>query len=65
MNELPTPSSGAAWFFDFDGTLIPIAPLPDRVAPPAGLSSLLARLHSLRVALAVATKRSTAEQWEA
>ena len=61
MNELPAPASGAAWFFDFDGTLVPIAPSPDRVASPDGLASLLSRLQSLDVALAVVTGRPLAE----
>ena len=62
MNELPTPSSGAAWFFDFDGTLVPIAPSPDRGTTPAWRASLLSRLQLLHVALAVATGRPMPEQ---
>lgn len=61
MNELPAPATGAAWFFDFDGTLVHIAPSPDRVIPPDGLTSLLSRLQSLDIALAIVSGRPLVE----
>ncbi|SEN20929.1 trehalose 6-phosphatase [Loktanella fryxellensis] len=33
-------------FLDFDGTLVDLAPTPDGIAVPAGLPSLLTRLHA-------------------
>ena len=61
MNELPAPAGGAAWFFDFDGTLVHIAPSPDRVIPPDGMASLLSRLQSLDIAVAIVTGRPLVE----
>jgi trehalose-6-phosphatase len=62
MNELPAPASGAAWLFDFDGTLVSIAPSPDRGTALVWRASLLSRLQLLHVALAVAAGRPMAEQ---
>jgi trehalose 6-phosphate phosphatase len=49
----------SALFLDLDGTLIDLAPTPQSVSVPAGLVSILDRLHrSLRGALAILTGRS-------
>lgn len=41
------PDRASALFFDFDGTLVDIAPQPDAIAVEPGVPELLARLASL------------------
>jgi len=58
ISELPPPSD-AAVFFDFDGTLVDIAPKPDAVHVPPDLAPLLNRARSATSdAFAVVTGRS-------
>ncbi|MDI3279913.1 MAG: trehalose-phosphatase, partial [Bacillota bacterium] len=53
---------GVALLLDYDGTLVPLAPLPSLARPTRGLLSLLARLAaSPRLHLAVVSGRRTAE----
>ncbi|WP_158617322.1 trehalose-phosphatase [Falsigemmobacter faecalis] len=55
--DLPDPAR-LAWFFDLDGTLIDLAPRPDAVTCPPGLSALLDRLRDRSEgALAIITGR--------
>ncbi len=55
---LPVPSRNWALFLDFDGTLVDLAPKPDLVEVPAGLTELLQKLFTqLDGALAIVTGR--------
>ncbi len=45
-SELPASPDGWAFFLDFDGTLIDIAPTPEAVVIPPGLADMLTRLAS-------------------
>lgn len=56
------PDAAGALFFDFDGTLVDIAPQPEAVRTPAQLPRLLARLSgALGGALAIVSGRTVAE----
>lgn len=62
MLEPGWPDHGCALFFDFDGTLVDIAPQPDAVQVDEEVPRLLARLGaSLGGALAVVSGRTVAE----
>ncbi len=51
-----------ALFVDFDGTLVEIAPTPDAIVVPDGLSAMLAQLHaSAEGAVAVVSGRMLAD----
>jgi trehalose 6-phosphate phosphatase len=57
-NQTTQLTKNSALFIDFDGTLADIAPRPDAVTLPAGVTDLLARLHEqLDGALAVVSGR--------
>jgi len=47
MAEPPLPDRGSAIFFDFDGTLVDLAPRPDDVRVGSAVPDLLARLAAL------------------
>ncbi|MDE1173059.1 MAG: trehalose-phosphatase [Parvibaculaceae bacterium] len=58
LDGLPVPSRNWALFLDFDGTLVDLAPKPDLVEVPAGLTGLLQKLSTqLDGALAIVTGR--------
>jgi trehalose 6-phosphate phosphatase len=62
MLEPPLPDRGCAIFFDFDGTLAPLAPQPAAVRLGAGVAPLLARLAAaLGGAVAVISGRPVAQ----
>lgn len=57
----PFPAAGTGWavFLDFDGTLVDLAPTPDAVVVPAGLTGLLESLwRQLGGALALVSGRA-------
>lgn len=59
--DLRPGAASRAWFFDLDGTLIDLAPRPDDVSCPPGLTAaLIALQRRSRGALAVITGRSRA-----
>lgn len=61
MTPPPLPEN-AALFLDFDGCLVEIAPRPDAVVVPAGLSARLAGLHErLQGAVALVSGRDVAD----
>lgn len=54
----PQPSLDLALFLDFDGTLVELAPTPDRIVVPADLPSMLVALrHLLHDGLAIVSGR--------
>ncbi|GBR23282.1 trehalose-phosphatase [Gluconobacter japonicus] len=62
MIQVPFPPSKAALLLDFDGTLVDIAPTPESVIVPAGLTEDLLRLKDLLGgALAIVTGRPIAQ----
>lgn len=62
MLEPTLPDRGAAIFFDFDGTLVNLAPRPEDVSVDPGLPGLLAQLAlSLEGAVAIVSGRPVAE----
>lgn len=61
MSELPQPGADAAWFFDFDGTLVDLAQTPDAVRAPDDLVPVIGRLLELNVAVAIVSGRPLAE----
>ncbi len=62
MRTPPWPDAGAALFFDFDGTLAPIAPSPETVQLDAGVPTRLRLLtERLGGAVAVVSGRPVAE----
>jgi trehalose 6-phosphate phosphatase len=61
MAALPKSADGHAFFLDFDGTLVDIAPTPDAVIVPPSLPALLTRLEARAGgALAVVSGRTVA-----
>jgi trehalose 6-phosphate phosphatase len=62
MQEPPLPDLGSALFFDFDGTLAPIAPRPEEVQVDPSTQPLLLQLgQALGGAVAVVSGRPVAE----